>query len=154
MVSESTSNTLAHGLWYHIGARLRCRRAELGLADGIVAAHLGIPVRNYQQFEAGHDRIPAALLLQASELFKIPLSYFFQNLPFGDDNVEHSSDESTPVYRVATTEEQLAALARNFLSSNELGRSHLLLVACAFAQEAHDTSRWKRSNAVDGGKEE
>ena len=154
MVSESTNNTLGRGLWYHIGARLRRRRAELGLGDGIVAAHLGISVRNYQQYEAGRDRIPAALLLQASELFKVPLSYFFQNLPFGDDNVEHSSDESTLVYRVATTEDQLAALARNFLSSSELGRRHLLLLARAFAQEAHDTTRWQRSNVVDGGKKD
>jgi len=154
MVSESTNNALGHGLWYHIGARLRSRRAELGLADGIVAAHLGIPVRNYQQFEAGSDRIPAALLLQASELFKIPLSYFFQNLPFGDDNIEHSSDESVPVYRVATTEDQLTALARNFLSSSELGRSHLLLLARAFAQEARGTSRRQPSNVVDGRKED
>jgi transcriptional regulator with XRE-family HTH domain len=81
MVSDSANNTLGHGLWYHIGARLRSRRAELGLAEGIVAAHLGIPVRNYQQYEAGRDRIPAALLLQASELFKIPLSSFFKISP-------------------------------------------------------------------------
>jgi transcriptional regulator with XRE-family HTH domain len=153
MVSDSTNNTLAHGLWHHIGTRLRNRRTELGLADGVVAAHLGIAVRNYQQFEAGRERIPAALLLQASELFKIPLSYFFQNLPFGDDNVEHFSHESAPVYRVATTEDQLAALARNFLSSSELGRRHLLLLARAFAQEAHDTSRWQRGKVVDGGNE-
>jgi transcriptional regulator with XRE-family HTH domain len=154
MASDSTNNTLGHGLWYHIGARLRSRRAELGLADDIVAAHLGIPVRNYQQFEAGRARIPAALLLQASELFKIPLSYFFLNLPFGDDNVEHSSEESAPVYRVSTTEDQLTALARNFLRSSELGRSHLLLLARAFAQEAYDTTRWQGSKVVDRGKED
>jgi transcriptional regulator with XRE-family HTH domain len=153
MVSDLTNNALGHGLWYYIGARLRSRRAELGLADGSVAAHLGIPVRKYQQFEAGHERIPAALLLQASELFGIPLFYFFQNLPFADDNVEHSSDESTPVYRVATTEDQLAALVRNFLCSSELERSHLLLLARAFAREAHETSRRQRGGVVDAGKE-
>jgi transcriptional regulator with XRE-family HTH domain len=154
MVTESTKNILGRGLWYHIGARLRGRRAELGLAAASVAAHLGIPVSNYQQFEAGRDRIPAALLLQASELLKIPLSYFFQNLPIADDNIEHSSDEATPVYRVATTEDQLAALVGNFLRSSELGRGHLLLLARAFAQEEHDTSPWQRGTAVDAGKDD
>jgi transcriptional regulator with XRE-family HTH domain len=150
MVNEPSHNALGRGLWYHIGARLRDRRAELGLTADIVAAHLGISVRNYQQFEAGRDRIPAALLLQAGELLKSPLSYFFQNLPFTDDNVEHSSDEATPVYRVATTEDQLAALVGNFLRSGELGRGHLLLLARAFAQEEHDS---QRRIVVDAGKE-
>jgi transcriptional regulator with XRE-family HTH domain len=136
--SQSANKTFAKGLWYHIGARLRTRRAELGLGDGVVAAHLGVQIKNYQQFETGHDRIPAALLLQASELFKVPLSYFFQDLPFSDDVAEPAQEGPAPVYAVATIDDQLAGLARDFLRSSRQEQSYLLLLARAFAEKVDD----------------
>jgi transcriptional regulator with XRE-family HTH domain len=132
---QSASSDAAHGLWCHLGLRMRNRRAQLGFSEGAVAAHLGVSLEKYQEFEAGRTLIPAALLANAADLCKVPLFYFFQDLCFGEEDIEPSQLDEPPVLVVATTEERLDALARDFLNASREGQSYLLLLARAFAKD-------------------
>jgi len=138
MVSDESNSTIAtEGFWHQLAARVRHRRVELGFKENAVAAHLGVGVEAYGEFESGGIRIPAALLAELSDLFKVPLFFFFQDLRFKEEDVDPSILAGAPVLTVATTADQLAILAQNFMSSSQEGRRLLLLLARAFAQEAH-----------------
>ena len=67
---RSAGDAAARGLWSQLGLRLRDRRTQLGLSEGVVAAHLGVSLQEYKGFEAGQVRVSAALLDKASDLFK------------------------------------------------------------------------------------
>ena len=131
-----TDNGTAHGLWFHVGLRLRGRRAQLGLDEGTVAAHLGVSPQRYQQFETGKVRIPAALLAQAGELLKVPLFYFFHDLPSGEDDT--LGRDADVVFAVATDADRLDALIHDYLKLPRERQSYLLLLARALAQDGTD----------------
>jgi transcriptional regulator with XRE-family HTH domain len=133
---RSAGNSAGLTLWHQLGARLRERRRQVGLKEGAIAAHLGISVQRYKQFEAGEDRMSAALLAQACDLLQVPLFYFFQDLQFGADNLELEQSEPAPRFAVATPDERLAALTEDFQRVDREGQNYLLLLARALA---HDT---------------
>ena len=133
---RSAGDAAARGLWSQLGLRLRDRRAQLGLSEGVVAAHLGVSLQEYKGFEAGQVRVSAALLDQASDLLKVPLFYFFQDLQLGADDHEPSQSGPAPVFTITTPEERLAALTEDFLSADQEGQYYLLLLARAFAHDA------------------
>jgi transcriptional regulator with XRE-family HTH domain len=133
---RSSGRTSLGGMWVQIGARLRTRRLELGITQAAIAAHLGVSVQSYEQFEMGHARISPALLLQAGDLFKVPLFYFFQDLPLGADDAEPTPAPADFELVVATDADRLAALVKDFQGANAEGQSLLLLLARALAEDA------------------
>jgi transcriptional regulator with XRE-family HTH domain len=135
---RSGDRTGLRGMWYQIGARLRDRRLQLGITQAATAVHLGVSTQDYEQFEAGNVRIAPALLLQAGDLFKVPLFYFFQGLPSAEDEVEPATAAADSQLIVATDADRLAALVRDFQGSTAEGQSYLLLLARAFADDARE----------------
>jgi transcriptional regulator with XRE-family HTH domain len=135
---QSGDRTGLRGMWHQIGARLRDRRLQLGITQAATAVHLGVSTQDYEQFEAGNVRIPPALLLQAGDLFKVPLFHFFQGLPSAEDDVEPTAAAADSQLVVATDADRLAALVRDFQSSTADGQSYLLLLARAFAEDARE----------------
>ena len=135
---QSGDRTGLRGMWSQIGARLRDRRLQLGITQAAAAVHLGVSTQDYEQFEMGNVRIPPALLLQAGDLFKVPLFYFFQGLPSAEDDVEPTAAAADSQLVVATEADRLTALVRDFQGSTPEGQSYLLLLARAFAEDACD----------------
>jgi transcriptional regulator with XRE-family HTH domain len=133
---RSGDRSSLRGMWHQIGARLRDRRLQLGITQAATAVHLGVSTQDYEQFELGSVRIAPALLLQAGDLFKVPLFYFFQGLPSAEDDVEPTASAGDSRLVVATDADRLAALVRDFQGSTAEGQSHLLLLARAFAEDA------------------
>ena len=129
----------AQSLWLHIGRRLRNRRIRMGFTDASVAAHLAIPLTGYQAFEAGRAEMPAALLAQVADYFKVSIFYFFQDVPFGEiEPAPPSSPEPAAVFTVATDEDRVASLVRDFRSLDRDRQQYLLLLARVLAEEASD----------------
>src|SRR4030095_1371762 len=85
---KSGDRTGLRGMWHQIGARLRDRRLQLGITQAATAVHLGVSTQDYEQFEQGNVRISPALLLQAGDLFKVPLFYFFYGPAPAEEHVE------------------------------------------------------------------
>src|SRR5262245_42830831 len=131
---SAKSGVRVQGLWQHIGLRLQTRRAEMRLAEATVAAHLGIPTARYQSFEAGHATTPAAQLAELADLFRVPVFYFFQDLPFGELEPRCSPSDPAVAFRVATDEDRLAALIYDFRELDRESQQHLLLFARALVE--------------------
>ena len=125
-----------HGrtLWVRIGRRLQSRRTELGLTVSEVARVLAIAPRAYKALEEGIERVPASILGQIAELFRVRVFFFFQDIDFGDESASNVAASPPGVYRVATLEERVEFLADAFRKLDLEGQQHLLALASALSR--------------------
>ena len=65
----------------HIGQRLRQQREAQGLSEDELAERLGISSAALKMFEEGLKRIPPQRLIQAAEIFKVSIGWFFEDAP-------------------------------------------------------------------------
>ena len=126
----------AQGLTLHMGVRLQNRRLQLGLQKSAVAAHLGIAPSLYDQYELGEAQVPATVLADVVDLFRVPLFYFFQDLVY--DTPEPVSEETEPVavLRVATHADRVAALVEDFHKLGWQEQQYVLMLAQALARDS------------------
>lgn len=61
----------------HIGARLRQRRALLGMTQEKLADAVGITFQQVQKYENGANRISAGRLFEFSAILEVPVDYFY-----------------------------------------------------------------------------
>jgi transcriptional regulator with XRE-family HTH domain len=64
-----------------IGRRIRRRRKLLGMTQGDLAAVLGLQFQQVQKYECSANRISASRLHFLAAALKVPISYFFSELP-------------------------------------------------------------------------
>ena len=50
-----------------VGARIRIRRRELGVSQGLLAEHLGLTFQQVQKYERGANRVSASMLVRIAE---------------------------------------------------------------------------------------
>jgi transcriptional regulator with XRE-family HTH domain len=60
-----------------LGLRLRLRREDLGLSLGEVSRSLSLSEETLEGYEAGKQRICAAILFQFAEIFEVPIGWFY-----------------------------------------------------------------------------
>ena len=65
----------------HVGARVRQRRVLLGMTQTNLADALGLTFQQIQKYERGVNRISASRLFELSQLFDLPVEYFFEDMP-------------------------------------------------------------------------
>jgi transcriptional regulator with XRE-family HTH domain len=128
--AESDGGTL----WGRIGRRLQRRRAELGMTVNEVARALRIAPRAYKALEEGVERVPASLLGQIAELFRVRVFFFFQDIDFGEESASDVAASPHGAYRVATLEERVEFLADSFRKLDLEGQQHLLALASALSR--------------------
>ncbi|WP_455273605.1 helix-turn-helix domain-containing protein [Rhizobium herbae] len=68
-----------HQIDIHVGNRLRSRRLVLGLSQEKLGDSLGITFQQIQKYEKGTNRVSASKLQAASEVLRVPISYFFED---------------------------------------------------------------------------
>ncbi|MBY0281963.1 MAG: helix-turn-helix transcriptional regulator [Alphaproteobacteria bacterium] len=115
---------------HHIGNRLRLRRIMIGLTQEKLAEAFGITAQQVQKYENGINRMGGSRLLQASQILKIPVQYFFEGLEELDiteeslsNNTPHPQDEKL-LPLASEIEEFLAALKQ---IKNKRIRTQLLM---------------------------
>lgn len=92
----------------HVGTRVRLRRTMLSLSQEKLGESLGITFQQIQKYEKGTNRIGASRLQKLSEILKIPVSFFFEDVPGSHQNsASELSETESPNYVV------------DFLSSTE-----------------------------------
>lgn len=94
----------------YVGQKLYTIRRQTGRSRIDVAAAIDVRPEQLREFEAGAERVPAAVLLRLSKVLHFDVLAFFRGLP---------ANEPAPCASVAitsqTTEEvEVAALLRNF----------------------------------------
>ncbi len=65
----------------HVGARLRQRRALLGMTQTNLSDALGMSFQQVQKYERGTNRISASRLFALSRVLDVPVEYFFDDMP-------------------------------------------------------------------------
>jgi transcriptional regulator with XRE-family HTH domain len=111
----------------------------MGFSEPSVAAHLGIPITSYQAFEAGQAEVPAALLAQLADLFKLSIFHFFRDAPFGEiEPGPRLAPESSAIFTVATDEDRVVCLVRDFRKLDRGKQQYVLLLARALVEDTKD----------------
>jgi transcriptional regulator with XRE-family HTH domain len=65
----------------HVGSRLRYRRMSLGMSQEALAEAVGLRFQQIQKYEKGQNRIGAGRLFRLAKALRVPLDYFFEDLP-------------------------------------------------------------------------
>ena len=64
----------------HVGKRFRERRLSLGMSQTALGDYLGLTFQQIQKYERGANRISASKLWAVSNLFEVPIEWFFEGL--------------------------------------------------------------------------
>jgi transcriptional regulator with XRE-family HTH domain len=132
---EQASGASRDRLWLHLGNRLRFRREQLGIGSPKAAAHVGVALETYEEYETGEHLIPTKQLADLAELLAVPVFYFFEELHIGEEKPEVQQLKSDAIYTVATETDRIAALIGDFQNLDFERQQHLLLVARALAND-------------------
>ena len=65
---------------FHVGKRIRERRASLGMSQEKLGDYLGLTFQQIQKYERGVNRISASKLWALSNLFEVTVEWFFEGL--------------------------------------------------------------------------
>lgn len=70
-----------HPVDAHVGSRIRLRRSLLVMSQQHLAKTLGLTFQQVQKYERGHNRVSASRLYDISRVLKVPVSFFFEDIP-------------------------------------------------------------------------
>jgi transcriptional regulator with XRE-family HTH domain len=132
---ERASGACRDRFWLHLGNRLRFRREQLSISAPRAAAHLGVALQSYEEYEAGERLIPAKQLAELAELLTVPVFYFFEDLRKGEVEADVQQSKPDVVYTIATETDRIAALIDDFQKLDFERQQHLLIVARALAND-------------------
>lgn len=61
----------------YVGARIRLQRRHLQITQTSLGERLGITFQQVQKYENGKNRVSPSRIHQISEIFRVPISFFF-----------------------------------------------------------------------------
>ena len=64
-----------------VGARVRLRRQALSMSQTELAQAIGLTFQQVQKYEQGKNRIGAGRLASIADVLRVPVAYFFEDLP-------------------------------------------------------------------------
>ncbi len=65
----------------HVGNRVKMRRLMLGMSQEKLGDALGLTFQQVQKYEKGTNRMGSSRLQQISNILKVPVTFFFENVP-------------------------------------------------------------------------
>ena len=83
-----------HPIDVHVGKRIRARRLFQGMTQDTLAKALKLTFQQVQKYEVGSNRVSASRLLEIAEIFRVPISYFFEDLKFNDTSGRRKDREA------------------------------------------------------------
>lgn len=69
-----------------VGKRLRARRVLVGMSQETLGHAVGLTFQQIQKYENGANRIGASRLYEFSRVLDVPVSYFFDEMPWAVKN--------------------------------------------------------------------
>ena len=101
--------TRTNGIDRHVGQRVRLRRKMLRLTQTDLASAIGLTFQQVQKYEKGTNRIGSGRLYQLALVLKVPVSFFFEDLP--TELASLPGDETASTESATFTREPGVALA-------------------------------------------
>ncbi|MFK7792846.1 MAG: helix-turn-helix domain-containing protein [Devosiaceae bacterium] len=137
----------------HVGLRLRMRRMMLSVSQERLGEALGVSFQQIQKYEKGSNRIGAGRLQDIAKELKVPISYFYDDMPGADAASGFSDTGVSYVSELLTTSEGVE-LTRAFLKVKDpaVRRRIVELVKSIAGQDGTDESAEpKKASANTGG---
>ena len=72
---------MAHPIDAHVGARVRQRRTVLGMNQFKLGHAVNLSFQQIQKYERGSNRISSSRLFEFAKVLRVPVSYFFDEMP-------------------------------------------------------------------------
>jgi transcriptional regulator with XRE-family HTH domain len=108
-----------------IGHNVRECRKSSGKNQQYTASLMGISFQQLQKYETGKNRISASRLFQLSQIFDVPITRFFINLP--GDEIKAQSNSMLQHRCTAKESDQISRLFAS-ITDDELKRRLILLL--------------------------
>jgi len=106
VVLKQEHERTAHLIDTYVGGRMRLRRIQLGMSQGMLASRVGVSFQAVQKYEAGDIRISASRLYDVATALGVPPGFFFDGYPDGiavstlaDEAAAACSEDSEPFDR-------------------------------------------------------
>ena len=96
-----------HPVDSHVGGRLRMKRILLGMSQQMLADALGLRFQQVQKYERGANRVGASRLYEISQIFGVPISFFFEDMS-QETSTGRSADGTAPIAGVEFDRDPLA----------------------------------------------
>ncbi len=108
----------------HVGGRIRLRRTLLGLSQAELGDALELTFQQIQKYERGTNRIGAGRLYRVSTVLGVPISFFFEEIPFGlaEGKVSDQAEGQSSEDGLLTTRETLQLVRYYYRIRNEDAR--------------------------------
>ena len=74
------SSKKPHPIDIHVGSRVRLQRVVIGMSQQKLGDLLGLTFQQVQKYEKGINRIGASRLFEVSQIFSVPVQFFFDEL--------------------------------------------------------------------------
>lgn len=71
----------SHTVDVHVGARMRQRRALLGMSQSKLGDAVGLTFQQIQKYERGANRMGSSRLFEFAKVLDVPVSFFFDDMP-------------------------------------------------------------------------
>lgn len=72
---------MPHPIDVHVGQRLKLVRKHSKKSQSKLGDAVGLTFQQIQKYEKGANRIGASRLFEFSQIFDVPISYFFDDIP-------------------------------------------------------------------------
>ncbi len=109
-----------------VGRRARERRTLEGMSQTAVAEKLGLTYQQMQKYERGLNRISASRLYELTQIFDVPVSYFYEGMEAGKGAPSHNE--------TLTTRETLELVKAYYAISDPVVRDTIRKLVQAFAK--------------------
>ncbi|WP_142849358.1 helix-turn-helix domain-containing protein [Telmatospirillum sp. J64-1] len=94
-----------HPIDIHVGSRVRMRRTLVGMTQDQLGQALGITFQQVQKYERGTNRISASRLHDMACILGVPVSFFFEEMPVGQNAAPaQADDDADPMGKRETLE--------------------------------------------------
>jgi transcriptional regulator with XRE-family HTH domain len=112
----------------YIGRRVRMRRIEINMSQGLLGEQIGVTFQQIQKYEKGANRIVAGRIQQIGKVLEVPASFFFDGAPGGWEGEASSRTSPALLELLGTREGQLLVNAFARITDGEIRRSFVFLV--------------------------
>jgi transcriptional regulator with XRE-family HTH domain len=82
----------------YVGSRVRMRRMMISMSQEKLGERLGITFQQVQKYEKGTNRIGASRLQQLSSILSVPVTFFFEGAPLGDNAATGFAETGNPAF--------------------------------------------------------
>jgi transcriptional regulator with XRE-family HTH domain len=115
----------ANAIDIHVGARIRMRRAILGMSQEKLGDALGVTFQQVQKYEKGTNRVGASRLQAIADTLKVAPAFFFEEAP-GAGTAPEITGEASDIQQFLATSEGIQ-LVRAFTAIKDAATRHKFL---------------------------